>query len=268
MIHTYFTDGFYGWAEFFVRTLKHSNGEDNKLILSSRNLDQGRIDKLNNIYKNIEVRNKDLDYTQMAKRAGINENTLLAYKKETETVKVNVGNKVWKVMISAEDRLKEIREILNECSDGELILHLDIDTYVRHNVEPIFNVIRGNDFTTQWRIEKQIKRHGYVKRVNRATLNSVQGYNVNDKTKKFLDVWIKHIVKVKPSNRPKGFGQTSCYYAYLDMKDQLSWGDTAGTNFLNSVGGNRGSILWGANRGSKSETLKKYKQDFKRRLNR
>jgi hypothetical protein len=202
----------------------------------------------------------------MAKRAGIKESVLMSYKKETETVKVNDNIVVWKLMIAAEDRLKEIREILNECPDGELILHLDIDTYVRHSVEPIFDVIRENDFTTRWRMEKQIKRHGYVIRENKATLISVQGYNVNDKSKKFLDRWMEHLVKVAPSNRPKGFGQTTCYYAYKDFIDELKWGNI-GAPFLSPAGGSPNNILWGANKGSKSDTLKKYREDFQRRLN-
>jgi hypothetical protein len=264
IIHAYFTDGYYPWAEFFTRTLKHSNGEDNKLILSTRNLQEGKINKLQNIYKNIEVINKDLDYAQLAKRAGINESVLMAYKKETEITKVSMTNKVWKLMIAAEDRMKEVRSVHNSLPEGECFLHLDIDTYIRKPLDPLFELIRSHDFTTKFRVEKQVKRHGQIKFENKAILISVQGYTVNEKSAKFLDKWIKHLTKVKAPNRLKGFGQTSCYYAYLDMKNELSWGDISGRGFLASVGGNKNVILWGANKGPKSGTLGRYKEIFQK----
>jgi hypothetical protein len=265
IIHAYFTDGYYPWGEFFTRTLKHSNGEDNKLILSTRNLQERKIKNLKNIYKNIEVINKDLNYTKLARRAGINEGLLMSYKNQTEITKVSDSNKVWKLMIAAEDRMKEVRSIHNSLPEGECFLHLDIDTYIREPLDPLFELIRNNDFTTKFRIQKQMRRHGVLRFENKATLISVQGYTVNEKSKKFLDKWIEHLVKVPPPNRPKGFGQTSCYYAYLDMKNELSWGDISGRGFLSSIGGSDGVILWGANKGPKSGTLKRYKQNFEGR---
>lgn len=266
MIHAYFTEGYYPWAEFFVKTLKHSNGEENRLILSSRNLDEKRIEALTKLYKNIEVRNKNLKYKEMAQRAKISQDVLLKYKNTVETIKVSDNSKVWKLMIAAEDRLKEIRGILDELNEGDIVLHLDIDTYIRRKVDPILNVIKENDFTTRWRIKKQLRRDGKVKFENRTTLISVQGYNINDKTKKFLDRWIHHLVKVPAHKRPLGYGQTSCYYAYLDLKDQLKWGDVPGP-FLAPGGNAKNVILWGANKGSKKENLERYKEDFRRRVN-
>jgi hypothetical protein len=85
IIHTYFTEGYYDWARLFVESLKKSNGQKYKLILSSRNLDQGRINQLKQLYKGVDIRNKNLDYNELAKRAGIKKDKLMQFKAETET---------------------------------------------------------------------------------------------------------------------------------------------------------------------------------------
>ena len=88
IIHSYFTEGYYDWARLFIESLKKSNGQKHKLILSSRNLNDSKINQLKKLYKNIEIRNKDLDYKKLAKKAEINLDTLMQFKSETEKVKL------------------------------------------------------------------------------------------------------------------------------------------------------------------------------------
>lgn len=260
IIHSYFTEGYFGWAKLFVRSLKKTNGDEIELILSSRNLPQPKVNELLKLHGNITIINSDLNYDKMAKRAKINKETLLKYKNEVETKKVDKNNKVWKLMIAAEDRLKEIYDVL-ENNKGEPLLHVDIDTYVKKDITPILETVMNNDFTTRWRIEKQIKRDGHVKYENRATLISVQGYNGSDNSVKFLKTWIDHLTNVPPHKRPAGFGQTACYRAYLDWKDIMSFGDIP-PEFLSPQGHGKG-ILWGANKGNKEDVLKEYKNEYK-----
>ena len=259
IIHSYFTEGYYDWAKLFVKSLKKSNGDGLDVVLSSRNLDEKRQDEMRSLYPNLLLLNKDLQYDKMAKRIGINKKTLLQYKNQVETIKVNKENKAWKLMIAAEDRLREILDVLGLLNSP--MLHVDIDTYVKKDITPILETIKANDFTTRWRIEKQIKREGYVRYENRATLISVQGYGT-PKGLTFLERWLEHLCKVPAIERPTGFGQTSCYRAYLDYKDVMSFGDVP-PSFL-SPQGNAGGILWGANQGAKKDTLRKYQNDFKK----
>ena len=262
IVHTYFTDGYFEWGKFFIETFKHFNDPDrNILVVSTRNLKKDQIDELMGMYPNITVNNKKLKYGEMAKRAKVDKVTLLRMKSEVENVKVNSNNKVWKLMIAAEDRLLEILDVLQTIRPLTM-LHVDVDTYVRGDVTPIFDVIKQNTFTTRWRIEKQMKRDGYIKHENRATLISVQGYN-GARSIDFLRKWLDHLLSVKPHSRPTGFGQSTCYRAYLDFQDDKhhSWGDVP-PEFLSPQGYGKG-ILWGANKGTKKDTLMKYKKHFK-----
>lgn len=260
IIHAYFTEGYFEWAKLFIKSLRKSNGDGLKVVLSSRNLDGKRHDELCKLYPNLVIINKELNYVEMAERARVDKKTILQYKKQVETKSVNKNNKVWKLMIAAEDRLKEIQTILNTYDSP--ILHVDIDTYVKKDITPILETVINHDFTTRWRIEKQMRRFGSVKYENRATLISVQGYNGSPKSKAFLQTWIKHLCKVPPHERLTGFGQTSCYYAYLEWKDKMSFGDVP-SSFL-SPSGNGPGILWGANKGHKEDTLRKYKDDYRK----
>lgn len=259
--HTYFTDGYFGWGKLFVESFLHFNDmHDNFLVLSTRNLKEDKIDELKSLHENIFVYNKDLKYGEMAKRVNVDKQTLLAWKRRVEKEKVNKESKAWKLMVAAEDRLKEIREILTKHSPKRL-LHVDVDTYVRGSVTPIFDVIEQNQFTTRWRIDKQIRRDGFVKYENRATLISVQGYNGLE-ARHFLNRWIELLEEVPPAQRPTGFGQTTCYRAYLEFQDRpFTWGQV-GPEFLAPQGFNE-AILWGGNKGNKGDTLKVYQKHFK-----
>jgi len=260
--HTYFTDGYFGWGKLFVESFIHFNDMNrNFLILSTRNLKQDRIDELQSLHEKIIIRNKNLKYGEMAKRVGVDKQTLIHWKHTVEKEKVNKECKAWKLMIAAEDRLKEIFRVLRKHRPNRL-LHVDVDTYVRGDVTPIFDVIDKNVFTTRWRIDKQIKRDGFVKYENRATLISVQGYRGLE-AMEFLKNWIDIIDEVPPAKRPTGFGQTACYRAYLKLKDKnnFSFGDI-GPEFLAPQGFNN-AILWGGNKGEKGKTLKVYLKHFK-----
>ena len=114
IFHTYLTDGYFEWAKLLIKSLKKTNGEDNAfVIVSSRNLKPEQCDELESLYKDLRVFNKNLNFKKMAKRARVDEDTLMRYKNKVETIKVDRESKVWKLMIAAEDRLKEILSILN-----------------------------------------------------------------------------------------------------------------------------------------------------------
>ena len=110
IFHTYLTDGYFEWAKLLIKSLKKTNGEDKAfVIVSSRNLKSEQCDELESLYKDLRVFNQNLDFDEMAKRAKVDKETLLRYKKKVENVSVDKESKVWKLMIAAEDRLKEIK---------------------------------------------------------------------------------------------------------------------------------------------------------------
>lgn len=262
IIHSYFTEGYYDWARLFVDSLQKSNGKKYKLILSSRNLDKSRRQQLINSYNGeIIVINKNLDYKALAKRADINVDKLMQFKSETEQVKINKDNWVWKLMISAEDRIREIREVANSLNEGDLMLNLDIDSYIRKPLDFWFDIMAENDFSSIIKYDKQIARLGYIKKKAYVIICCIQGYNINEKSLKFLDRWMFYIDRVSPKYRPRGFGQITCYEAFLELKDQLRWGIIPPDTYSLSGQGNH-CILWGANKGSKTENLKRFRGDY------
>ena len=261
IIHTYFTEGYYDWARLFLQSLKKSNGQKYKVILSSRNLDSARIQKLKGLYSDVEIRNKNLDYNKLAKRAGIDMQTLMKYKVQTEQVKINKHNWVWKLMISAEDRIREIKDVANGLKPGDLMLNLDVDSYIRSNLDSWFDIIAENDFTSIIKYDRQIKRLGYIKKKAYVIICCIQGYNIGEKSLKFLDRWMFYIDRVSPKYRARGFGQITCYEAYMNLKDELKWGIIPPDSYSLS-GQGKHCILWGANKGPKHVNLKRFRSDY------
>jgi len=256
IINAYFTDGYYDWGKLFLDSFAYHNGQDYKMILNTKDLNKKQIDGLYKSYKNLEVKNEELDWDHLEKISGIKKSQLSKWKNITEKQKVNKTIRAWKLMIAGDDRIKTIRDLLYELPEGEHVAHFDIDTYVTGNMTDLFEFVKQNDFCTRLRIEKQIKRKGKVFRENRATLIYFQGYSINKKGKEFIDTWIKYIDKVNPANRQKGYGQTSCYYAILDMwkkygKDGFRCNDTKKLQ------------KWAnANKGDKKGLVKRYREKF------
>lgn len=264
IIHSYFTEGYYDWARLFIESLKKSNGQKHKLILSSRNLNDSKINQLKKLYKNIEIRNKDLDYKKLAKKAEINLDTLMQFKSETEKVKINSYNWVWKLMISAEDRIREIKDVAYSLDKGDSMLNLDIDSYIRKPLDPWFDIIAENDFSSIIKYDQQKQKFGYIKKKAYVIICCIQGYKIGDPSLAFLDRWMYYIDRISPKYRPRGFGQITCYEAYDYYKNVLNWGIIPPDTYSLSGNGDN-CILWGANKGSKTENLERFREDFQRK---
>lgn len=248
IINVYFTNGYIEWGKIFIKSYTYHNGTNDKMIVTTRNLNKKQIKILKGLRNNIEVRNKNLNLTKLAKKANIDVQKLRNYKNETEKVKVNQNNKVWKLMIAGDERIKSIYKLMCEMDEGKHLLHFDADTYIKNNVSKIKNIIKNNDFSTIFRIQKQIKRRGKVFREHRATLICVMGWTINKYSKEYMERWIHYIDKVPPKERKKGYGQTSSYYAYQDISKKypnFKWGQLAGTRklWMNSQKGSKINIL-------------------------
>jgi len=258
IVHAYFTNGFYGWAKIFVESFKYTNGEDIQIRLESRDLTEEQMDELTSLHKNLIIYNHPLDKEWLAKRAGISVNELQVHKKQIEKVHVTDKSKIWKLMIAADDRVKSIREALHRYKDSKhtYILHCDIDLYFRSDITELMNLVRSNDISFRFRLNSK---------ENRKIMIGVEGLHIK-KSILFLDRWIKYIDDVKPPNRPLGYGQTSCYYAYRDLKNKFKWGDIPQKFVSPHMRPN--DIIWSANTTKgKTENLQICRKDFKRLKN-
>lgn len=253
IIHAYFTDGFYPWAELFLKSFKFHNGTDSPIILSTRDLSQDKIDKLYDIYSNIKIENEKFNIKNLCKKAGLTKKKLLEHKNEVETKHVTENNKIWKLMVAADDRVKSIHKVISNINTEEKhLLHFDIDMYFRAQLNELFSFVRNHDISIRLRLKSPL---------NRKTMIGVQGYKINQKSIDFLDRWIYYIDDVKPADRHKGYGQTSCYYAYCDVKNNCEWGNVP-SKFI-SPRMKADDVVWSANtKKGKTKNLELFKKDF------
>jgi len=214
LVHAYFTNGFFPWAKLFLESFKFHNGEEMKVVLSTRELTDGEVEELYGLYKNLVVQNNSFDFEMMAKTAGVSVKKLLKLKSEIELNHVTEKNKVWKLMIAADDRVKSTFGVMKEYQDEGFMFHSDIDMYIRAPLTELFDEIKKHDISIRLRLHSKL---------NRKTMIGIQGYRLCKRTFKYLQKWIKYIDDVAPKDRPLGYGQTSSYYAYLDVIDYVDW---------------------------------------------
>jgi hypothetical protein len=254
IIHIYFTNGFLPWAKLFVESFRFHNGTEHQVVLTSRGLLPKQVKELNELYPDIQIDNSGFDIEYYAKKSGVPKKTLLKYKHEMETDGVSGKNRVWKLMIAGDERVKSVYEMVKKNVGGEHkhILHFDADMYIRAPLDELFDFVRHHDISMRLRPTTHI---------NRKTMIALQGYKIGDKSLDYLRRWIAYIDKINPLKRPLGYGQTSSYYAYLDVKDSCNWGSVP-VKFI-SAKMRKDDIIWASKRG-KIKNLEIYRRDFKK----
>ena len=259
IIHTYLTDGFFDWGKLFLQSYKYHNGEDKRIIMDTRDLNAKQIKQLKGIYGNLEVKNEPLDFKDISKRARIDEEKLKALKAKVERQSVDKESKYWKLYISVEDRYRNtIKRVMEENRKEDYLLHMDIDMYVRNKLDFLFNFIKDYDISIRFRNKK-----GKETNDNRKVLGNIIGFRICDDVLDFMDTWRKHIDAIPLYHKYKGYGQASFWYAYLEHKNNLVWGDIPETAKAKAPN----AILWTGNKGGKDKQLKKCREDFNEQSN-
>jgi len=252
ILHSYLTNGFFPWAKIFLESYKYHNGEDHKVILSTRDLTDIQVAELYSLYGNLQVENSSFSIEDMAKKANVSTKVLLKYKKQVEEEHVTMKNKVWKLMIAADDRVKSVYNTMKSNMDEDYMFHSDIDMYIRAPLDELFEHIKKHDITIKLRLKSKL---------NRKTMIGVQGYKISKTTLAFLNYWIAKVEKVSPKDRPLGYGQTACYYAYEKFKSRVVWGNIKRRFIAPQM--LETDIIWSANTpNGKTENLKLCYKDF------
>lgn len=213
MIHAYLTDGFFDMALVFLKSLRKTNGYRHDVVLSTRNLAADQVDFLYNAYTNLTIENERLDYRYMSRVSSTPIDVLLRYKRETENGYITPENKIWKLMIAAEDRPIALRSVVNRYSVFSPILHFDIDTLFLRNISEGFELAADNDLCLLYRPNFHVVK-------GRVTISTI-GLSATPAVLEFLNLWISYIKKLSPRERPVGYGQTSFYYALQELKHKL-----------------------------------------------
>jgi len=252
IVHAYFTDGFYPWAEIFLKSFKLHHGSDMPIVFSTRDITTDQTNNLYNIYDNLQIKNSSLSIEDMCKISGLSKDKLLKFKKQVETVHVTNKNKIWKLMIAADDRVKSTFDVLKEYQHEDYMLHFDIDMYFKSQITNLIEFVKEHDISIRLRL---------ASKPSRKTMIGVQGYKTGPIPLEFFKRWIKYIDDVAPKNRPLGYGQTSCYYAYEEIKDKCKWGSIP-RKFI-SPKMSESDVVWSANtKDGKTKNLEKCQKDF------
>lgn len=213
LIHSYMTDGMFELGKVFLKSLYKTSGDKFPVILTTRELTEKRIDELLDIYPNMEVHNGSFLYEDMAKAADISVSTLKAYKKEVESKHVTRKNKVWKLMVAAEDRPLSLYDLLFDQQVSVPIVHFDIDTLFRKDISPIIEEAHNHDCCLLLRLD-----HPNVKA--RITISTMT-WKANQVNFDLFNRWIYYLNAVPPIQRPIGYGQTSLWLAYKDIGSKV-----------------------------------------------
>lgn len=213
MIHAYLTDGFFDMAVIFLKSLKKTNGYRRHVVLSTRDLADDQIDYLHKIYTNLTVENERLDWRYLARVSLTPMGVLRRYKQEIERNYVTPKNKIWKLMIAAEDRPMSLRSVVNRYKLSSPILHFDIDTLFLRNISEGFDLAANNDLCLLYRPNYNVTKA-------RVTISTI-GLSATPAVFEFLNLWISYIKKLSPRERPIGYGQTSFYYALQELRHKL-----------------------------------------------
>jgi len=267
IVHAYLTNGYLDWGQLYLKSFKHHHGEKYHIILDTRNLVQQEIQSLTDIYHNITINNRHIDISNISVNTGISSDKLYNMKTSLEQVGADNTNRTWKMLIAGDDRIKAIRNLMYYLPDGENIFHSDIDMYTRGKLNPFFKIIKKNDFTSRFRM-----KHKKKVKPNRKILINIMGFTVNKYSKAFMDRWIYYIDAVPPAQRERGYGQTSCFYAYRDIKKMLKktkWGDVQDTSLCGLAydypdGSKSDHIVWFANKKNKKPNITNCWKDFDR----
>lgn len=266
IIHTYTTNGYTDWLNFFLKTLKYHHEEKWKVIVDGRDLSNKDIKKIENNYNNIQIKNKKIDYDYIEKETGLTREEILSNKQRTETGKsINEKkNIIWKQYISVEDRYRNsIIETINENRDEDYILHFDADTYIRKPILPLIDLVYENEISTIFR--EKFWKNKKIKLKLKAIHGCFMAFKICPEIDYFFKTWQDIIDSLSLKQKPMGFGQISFYEAYLKTKNDYKWGKVPKDWFFNKGGNNyKDCMIWTGCKGKKMDSLGRSIGDYKK----
>ena len=129
--------------------------------------------------------------------------------------------------------------------------------YFRNKITELTDFIQKNDISIRFRLKKPNKPSKNISE-SRKVLGNIIGFKICDRVYNFLNTWKKHIDAIPLYEKPKGYGQTSFYYAYKEHLKDIKWGDLP----VFARNNNRRSVLWTANKGTNAGVLKNCMDEF------
>lgn len=258
IIHSYLTDGLYGWAKIFVESFGFHHGNKHKIFLSTRDLTDEQQNELLSLYQNLHISNKPLDLKKISRRSKLSITKVKQLKNYIEKRAVTRKTAIWKQAISVEDRYKtSILEAMNAYPKEDYLIHFDIDMYFRKHLKDLFEIVRENEISIKFRLKSKL---------NRKVMGGLIGFKIIPEVRNFMNKWVEYIDAIPLYKKPLGYGQTSFYLAYCDFKDCIKWGHIP-SRFI-SPRFQKTDVIWsGNNKKGKVHNLKICNNDFREKIN-
>lgn len=269
LVHSYLTNGFVKMGEVFLKSLRMVSAPYYLPVwLEGRSLSFEDMELLYSSYPRelLHINNQPLNMKRLALKAGVTLKQLQTFKKQCEGRYVSNKNKVWKLMIAGDDRVKSLNKLLyswkipeNESPKWagfnlEYIAHFDIDTLFRKPLDMVPKMLEDVNIYLKLR-----PGHNIVKA--RITIDCILIKPAND-VRLFFDRWIHYIDKVPPLERPIGYGQASCWLAFKEVERKLNYG-TLPLSFGLPGRNKKGDIIWTGNvhKLAKDDCVEKFKKE-------
>lgn len=261
IIHSYLTNGdpMYNFCLLFLESYKYHNGEDTKIVLSTRDLKKKQRAKIKETYKNVDIINEKFNFDYLAEVTGYEIEYLEKLKKNVEKGRNITGKKdhiLMKQYISVEDRYRtSILDVISRYNP-DYMLHLDIDICFKENIDPILKIVKNNDVSFKLRDTKERTR---------LIVGYALGFTINQRSMDFINKWMKYIDKYPLRKKPKGYGQISLWNTYDEMKRHIKigkfpgWMTANGTNYHNY-----NPILLSGNKRDKNWNIRYFKKIYKK----
>ena len=215
LIHSYMTDGFFDFGKALLLSFKHFHGESMPFLFTTRDLSEQQIDELYDLYDNLIVHNAQIDMEALSEKTGISVKNLKRHKWQVEKVFVKGESVLWKQFISVEDRYREsLQDAFNIC--GDTFIHMDVDSLILQPLDALFKIVDYNDVSLVFRPNHALRFKIF---------GCLMGFKFGSNAYDFLHAWRRHIDAVPLIKKPRGYGQTSCWMAYSELKNStIKWG--------------------------------------------
>jgi len=209
IVHTYYTAGMHELAKVFVESFCFHHANDHTpLFIDAIGIDDKMKEDLYYRYPIIKVKKRPYNLEAMSKRSNVPIKTLEKWREQVEHGYVTEQNRAWKLMIAGEDRVLKVYNMLREFPDepDALIVHFDIDTLFRANINDIVDEMKGYDVG--------LKLRPNINPVKARITIDMMALHITPDTRHWLSDWIRTSCSMPPKQRPIGWGQTSCWIAY------------------------------------------------------
>lgn len=262
LIHSYATDHYYPFAVSLIESFKQVHGEEIPFLMHTKGMTAQRIEDLRTRYKNLTIKNSEIDWEWIMEHSGLSKKQLLTMLDEVDQKGgrrgIPNGWMDWKHYISIYSRYRDsILDAFNFVGEGRRILHLDVDSYINRNISTIFNLIKAADVSL-------LLRSAHKKEWKRV-YGCIMGFTVNAQSRRFMERVRTHIHMPDFNEIPVGYGQTVFWRTYSDLK-------TSGIRFAQipvawvKQGFDNTSYILAANNGLvKAKTTERFSTRYKQR---